>query len=249
VIRQVTTDHTWVQEAIENGALTLEEARSHPNAHVIRRYLGSKVDVVPDTRIRLKTDESDQNAEANQGLRLQEGDTVLLCSDGLTDLVNDQEIQAALLSEDLDSGLERLINQANGRGGHDNITMVALRMPIAEPLAQTAPIAVAAPSRRFRLGASCLAAGLLLALILLTLGGFFYFTNRSKPTPTFVATNNPAIQSTLFIQVTRTFPLSTSPSPSGPASSTPTIFRPVGGTRSAPSAATLTPWPTNTKSP
>ena len=52
-IQQITTDHTWVQEAIEHGALTPEQARNHPNVHVIRRYLGSKQPVVPDVRLRL----------------------------------------------------------------------------------------------------------------------------------------------------------------------------------------------------
>ena len=98
-LQRLTTDHTWVQEALDHGALSPEGARDHPNAHVIRRYLGAKHPLRADLRLRLHPDESDAQAEANQGLRLLPGDRLLLCSDGLTDLVEDAEILAALSTD------------------------------------------------------------------------------------------------------------------------------------------------------
>src|SRR5450759_2847083 len=91
-IQQISTDHTWIQEALERGVITAEQAGSHPNAHVIRRYLGGPTPPQVDFRLRLNGAENDQEAADNQGLALQEGDRLLLCSDGLTDLVTDPEI-------------------------------------------------------------------------------------------------------------------------------------------------------------
>ncbi|MEJ2448733.1 MAG: hypothetical protein P8Y37_12450 [Anaerolineales bacterium] len=91
-IRQLTTDHTWVQEALDIGVINEEEARSHPRRHLIRSYLGSPDPVHPDLRLYLDMEENQEQAKANQGLPLIPGDQVLLCSDGLTDLVADPEI-------------------------------------------------------------------------------------------------------------------------------------------------------------
>lgn len=128
-ILRLNIDHTWIQEAIENGALTPDQAKGHPNAHVIRRYLGSPQPVVPDFRIRLNPTESDGDAQANQGLRLLPDDVLLLCSDGLHDLVDDQEILQVISNQKMEKALETLVNMANERGGHDNITIVALQVP------------------------------------------------------------------------------------------------------------------------
>jgi protein phosphatase len=255
-IHQVTTDHTWVQEAIEHGALTEEEARSHPNAHVIRRYLGSKNDVVPDTRLRLSQGEEDRKAEANQGAQLQPGDCILLCSDGLTDLVDDSEIYTALKTGNLDQSLEKLVKLANQRGGHDNITAVALQVPLPE-LEKTAQIPVAATGRRTRLGATCLTAGLVLAAAILAFGGLFWYFNRSGSLLTPTSTANPSLESTLFPQLTSSGPGTPLPGtiPTGTASTasarTPTaaVLRTQGSANITLSPATLTPWPTNTPGP
>lgn len=91
-IRQVSRDHTWVQEAVEKGVLSSSQIKTHPNLHVIRRYLGSETPPEPDLRLFLSPNETDNKAKANQGLMLQPGDVILLCTDGLTDLVNDSEI-------------------------------------------------------------------------------------------------------------------------------------------------------------
>ncbi len=139
-IRQLTTDHTWVQEAIEHGIIKPEQARDHPRAHIIRRYLGSKKPVLPDLSLRLRPDESDAQITANQGEQLRPGDQLLLCSDGLTDLVDDDEIFTVLQNGDLEEALDQLVDMANARGGHDNITIVTLQVPpTKEDHTNTAP--------------------------------------------------------------------------------------------------------------
>lgn len=125
----LTTDHTWIQEALTQGTLTPDQVKGHPNAHIIRRFLGSMNEVFPDMRLRLRRDESDAQAEANQGLRLLPGDRLMLCTDGLTDLVQDGEILYILRTRQLEMSPPQLIDLANQRGGHDNITVVALEVP------------------------------------------------------------------------------------------------------------------------
>jgi protein phosphatase len=130
----LTTDHTWVQDALERKLIQPEEARDHPNVHVIRRYLGSLK--LPEVDFRLKMSDSDNNMQAqkNQGLTLQTGDTVLLCSDGLTDMVWPDEIQKTLIeSENPKAAVQKLVVQANERGGHDNITVIVMTMPEPPP--------------------------------------------------------------------------------------------------------------------
>ena len=131
-IRQISIDHTWVQEAINHGILTPEEARNHPNAHVLHRHLGGDRDPLPDPRLRLADDESDEDSQANQGMSLAAHDQILLCSDGLTDLVEDEEILGVLSSHSQDEAARALVDMARSRGGHDNITMVIVEMPDPE---------------------------------------------------------------------------------------------------------------------
>src|SRR5512142_315086 len=129
-IQQLTTDHTWVQEAIERGVLTPETARDHPNVHVIRRYLGSPTPPEPDFRLKLFNDEGDQNAENNQGLQLLPNDTLLLCTDGLTDLVwNDEILEIVRSKPSLKEAARALVELANSRGGHDNTTIILISVP------------------------------------------------------------------------------------------------------------------------
>ena len=128
-IKQLSRDHTWVQEALEKGILDQSGVKSHPNLHVIRRYLGSNQPTEPDLRLFLRADESDARAKNNQGLTLAPGDVVLLCTDGLSDLVEDNEILNTLNGRTLQQTAQTLINLAGERGGHDNITVVLLGMP------------------------------------------------------------------------------------------------------------------------
>jgi len=132
-IQRISIDHTWVQEAYEKGIISAEQMRDHPNVHVIRRHLGGLKLPEVDFRLRIDNEETDEESVNNQGFHLQPGDTILLCSDGLTDLVWDDEIQQIIRSrKDLKSAAEALVSLANQRGGHDNITTVLLAMPRVE---------------------------------------------------------------------------------------------------------------------
>jgi PPM family protein phosphatase len=129
-IQQLTVDHSWVQEAIEKGIITPDQAHDHPNVHVIRRHLGSVELPGVDFRLCLKPAETREESEKNQGMQLLPGDVLLLCTDGLTDMVWDDEILHVLATRSsLKSMAEDLVAQANERGGRDNITVVLLSMP------------------------------------------------------------------------------------------------------------------------
>ncbi|MBI2757691.1 MAG: serine/threonine-protein phosphatase [Chloroflexi bacterium] len=129
-IQRLTVDHTWVQEAIEKGIILPEQARDHPNVHVIRRHLGSVELPQVDFRLLLSNEDDHEKALKNQGTTLRAGDILLMCSDGLTDLVWDDEILRVLTTRSgLKSAAEDLVAQANERGGHDNITVILLAVP------------------------------------------------------------------------------------------------------------------------
>ncbi len=129
-IRQLNIDHTWVQEALDVGVINSEEARSHPRRHLIRSYLGSADPIKPDLRLYLANNETLEQAKANQGLPLLPKDLILFCSDGLSDMLADEEILEILQGGGThDEQLQKLVDLANLRGGHDNITVVLLQSP------------------------------------------------------------------------------------------------------------------------
>ena len=133
-IQRLTVDHTWVQEAIEKGLITPEQARDHPNVHVIRRHLGSVELPDVDFRLRLSPEDDDEQAIKNQGAFLKPGDILLMCSDGLTDLIWDDEILRLVTTRNtLKSAAGDLVAQANERGGYDNITVVLIGVPREKP--------------------------------------------------------------------------------------------------------------------
>jgi protein phosphatase len=241
-IQQLSTDHTWIQEAIDLGALTPEQARGHPNRHIIQRFLGSREPPQPDFRLRMSSAESDSEAEANQGLLLRPGDKILLCTDGLTDLVSYGDILSVLQVKRGQPALENLIGYANQRGGHDNITVVLIQVP--EGAAQT-PVR-SHPRRKVAL--ACLTIGMLLIVAAALLISFWLpdrdpNRNRSPGMQTTSAVNTLAVFNPTAV-VNPHF--ETSPSP---ASETPLItIGPGNPTTPSPTIrmVTLTPWPTNT---
>ena len=111
-IRQLTDDHSVVGELVRRREITESAAREHPHRHVLTRAVGVRREVAPDL------------AELTSA----PGDLFVLCSDGLTGLVRDEEIAAAAnASTDLDAICAQLVDLANERGGEDNITVVLVR--------------------------------------------------------------------------------------------------------------------------
>jgi len=147
-LQQTTIDHSWVQEAIEHNIITPEEAHSHPHAHMLRRYLGGNLEPQPDFRLRLSPIESEKRSVGNQGVKLEPGDDVLLCTDGLTDLVSDDEIDEALGKGSPSEAAASLVVLARARGGHDNITTVLIAVAgsgkVAAARRLSTPLALAA---------------------------------------------------------------------------------------------------------
>jgi protein phosphatase len=132
-IQRLTIDHTWVQEALDRGIITPAQVHDHPNVHIIRRHLGSVELPDVDFRLLLSGDEGKQQALDNQGTPLKAGDRLLMCTDGLTDMVWDDEILRLILTRNsLKSAAEDLIGQANERGGHDNISVILIGIPSEE---------------------------------------------------------------------------------------------------------------------
>jgi protein phosphatase len=238
-ISQLSRDHTWIQEAIDLGTLPAATAHLHPNAHVIRRYIGAPYGVQPDTRLYLEGDETDQQAEANQGTKLKPGDRIVVCSDGLTDLVASHEILAIIKKRPLEQALQELVSLANRRGGHDNITIVALQV------GQT-------PSRIVRWIAAAtfwtlLAIGLIATILLFYLSDSNQLLHRLRSNPTPSASLPTVLEETpLFFS-----PIATAEPLSPPDSGSPTHTG-IPSRTPIPSlqpTATFTPWPTNTPQP
>lgn len=133
-ISRLTLDHTWVQEAIDMGRLTPEAARLHPNRNVIKRFLGAEQTITVDhkmidiARAEPGGDSLEQWPMVDR-MPLQPGDTVLLCSDGLTDELKDSELQDDVSNHNPEKAAQRLVAKANVRGGRDNITVTLLRLP------------------------------------------------------------------------------------------------------------------------
>lgn len=108
-ITQITKDHSVVQSMVDCGQITKEQARNHPRKNVITRALGIKSEI---------------EAEYNE-IDFFEDDKLLICSDGLTNYVEDAKI-AEVLSNNSENAAETLINLANEAGGGDNITLVII---------------------------------------------------------------------------------------------------------------------------
>jgi protein phosphatase len=113
-IRQITRDHSLVEEMIRLGGLAREDARKHPDKNIITRAIGAKDEVEAD----FFTEE------------LHSGDIVLMCSDGLTNMVEDREIEEIVRNQELEELIQKgdaLINAANNNGGKDNIAVVLIK--------------------------------------------------------------------------------------------------------------------------
>jgi serine/threonine protein phosphatase PrpC len=114
-LKQLSQDHSYVQELIQQGAITQEQARTHPHRNVVTQALGV-------------TDPASLRVETLRGT-LQPGMQILLCSDGLTEEVDDKQIAAILSRQDLSAQecVDHLILAALDGGGSDNVTVILIR--------------------------------------------------------------------------------------------------------------------------
>jgi protein phosphatase len=113
-IRQITEDHSLVQAMVKNGELDRDEAKVHPNKNIITRALGASETAQPDFF----------------EVELEEGDIVLMCSDGLTNMLSDEAIER-IIRENADDpriAAETLVKQANQNGGKDNIAVILVKV-------------------------------------------------------------------------------------------------------------------------
>ena len=111
-IRQLTSDHSWVNEQVMSGLIDSEQARTHPLRNVVTRALGGKEGLEIDLQV----------------LDLEAGDMLLICSDGLTSMIEDGEILEVVQAGGLQVNqvVRELVDAANKSGGEDNITTIAL---------------------------------------------------------------------------------------------------------------------------
>ena len=109
VMRKLTKDHSYVQKLIEDGTITREEAMTHPKKNMLMKALGCTPYVEPDVRAR----------------NYIVGDILIMCSDGLTNMVKEEEIYKTVI-EDAVEAPKKLIEQANKLGGYDNITVITI---------------------------------------------------------------------------------------------------------------------------
>ena len=123
-VRQVSQDHSWVEEQVRAGLLTREQARSHAQRNVITRSLGTQSDVDVD----IFTEQ------------VFEGDTLLLCSDGLSGQITDDDLRTIIGKYTPQESVYRLVERANENGGPDNITAIVIR--VIEPGWDPYPVSV-----------------------------------------------------------------------------------------------------------
>lgn len=154
-VTQLTEDHSWVAEQMRAGILTPEQAANHPQRNLVVRALGKREAVQPDFF----------------SGELKAGDVLLLCSDGLTGHVRDEELAEIAGGNSPDVAVRRLVDLANSRGGSDNISVIVARLegpeavaPAAAPAA--APKAVRLPPRTIVIAIAALALLALIALLL-----------------------------------------------------------------------------------
>ncbi|WP_026893907.1 Stp1/IreP family PP2C-type Ser/Thr phosphatase [Clostridiisalibacter paucivorans] len=110
---QITEDHSLVAQLVKNGTISEEEAANHPQKNIITRALGTDYIIKPDI---FKRD-------------IENGDIIMLCTDGLTNMLKDEDISEILTKEEnLDVACDTLINKANNVGGTDNTTVMLIKV-------------------------------------------------------------------------------------------------------------------------
>jgi protein phosphatase len=141
-LQRITTDHTVVEGLVEKGELTAQEAAIHPQRSILTRAIGVEGEVQVD----------------QASIDLRPGDRLLLCSDGLTGMIEDEEIHRILMEHrDPQAAADALVEAANEAGGQDNVTAIVVDAVTSDPHAQAVPTETVAPpaprrAERFAVG-------------------------------------------------------------------------------------------------
>jgi len=109
IMRKLTTDHSYVQKLVKDGKITKEEAINHPKKNMLMKALGCEEQIEPDVMVKGFNKE----------------DILLICSDGLTNMISEQEIYN-IIEQDIQNGAQNLVNKAKELGGYDNITVIII---------------------------------------------------------------------------------------------------------------------------
>lgn len=159
-LTQTSVDHSEVQRLLNMNLITPEEARTHPRRHVITQHMG----MPPEIRI---------SPTVQALVELREGDVYLLCSDGLTDMVDDPVIERVLRAEsNLKAAAQNLVDVALANGGKDNVTVMLLR--VQEVQHRPSPMAMRRTNRKIGLWLT-LGRILLGGALLMTITDYIYF--------------------------------------------------------------------------
>ena len=111
-IRQITRDHSYVEEMVSNGEISRSNARLHEKKNIITRAVGASMDVISDIF----------------EISYHHGDIILMCTDGLSNMVDDDKIMEIVLNhQDLEVATKKLVDEANKNGGKDNISVLIVR--------------------------------------------------------------------------------------------------------------------------
>jgi serine/threonine protein phosphatase PrpC len=132
-IKKITTDHSFVEKLVEEGRISADEARDHPQKNVLYMSLGARETFSP---------------EIMNDIILEDGDALVMCSDGLSNMLGDGTILKVTMNDYPEEAADALVKLANANGGSDNITVQVIRVGPLEMLEKTKPIRLSKPRRK-----------------------------------------------------------------------------------------------------
>jgi protein phosphatase len=160
-IKRITTDHSFVEKLVEEGRISPDEARDHPQKNVLYMSLGARENFTP---------------EIQNDIVLEDGDAMVMCSDGLTNMLDDETLMNVTMGDYPEEAADSMVKLANAHGGTDNITVQVIRIGSLEMMEKTKPIRLSRPRRKV---ISLIALAVLLA-ILAGLWYVFFYSGRDE---------------------------------------------------------------------
>jgi serine/threonine protein phosphatase PrpC len=151
-IKRITTDHSFVEKLVEEGRISADEARDHPQKNVLYMSLGARESFTP---------------EIQNDIVLEDGDAMVMCSDGLTNMLDDETLMNITMGDYPEEAADTMVKLANAHGGSDNITVQVIRIGSLEMMEKTKPIRLSKPRRK-------LISLIALVVLLAILAGLWY---------------------------------------------------------------------------